>query len=245
MKYKKFYIILLSIVITNYIFWFYQLNFCTINPHLLKSIILVIPITFMISIVWLLKREKIKDILGIIITIGLIVISIVLNFFILVFVAVDEGTSYENNPLRYEHIYNIAGYDIYTYQFPNKIPNDILDSNNVRFFYCPQFLQGGFNLELLFEMDHSDIDSYISNFSHDIQKEIEINSENKHDLNSYGIHEPRFLFNNNEYDNFLKEAKFYILKSEPYKVNNWNHGIVQYMAKNELERRLLLVTQVW
>ncbi len=245
MKYKKFYIIILSILIISYIFWFYQLHFCTINPHLLESIILAIPIAFMILIVVLLKREKLKDTLGIIITIGLIVISIILNFFILVFVAVDEGTSYENNPLRYKHIYNIAGYDTYTYQFPNKIPNDILDSNNVKFFYCPQFLQGGFNFELLLKMDNSDIDEYISKFSGNIQEEIEINSENKENLDLYGIHEPRFLFDNNEYDDFLKEAKFYILKSEPYKVNNWNHGIVQYMAKNELEKKLLLVTQVW
>lgn len=245
MKYRKFYIIILSILIISYIFWFYQLNFCTINPHLLKSIILAIPIAFMILIVVLLKRGKIKDMQGIIITIGLIVISIILNFFILVFVAVDEGTSYENNPLRYKHIYNIAEYNIYTYQFPNKIPNDILDSNNVKFFYSPQFLQGGFNLELLLEMDNSDIDEYISNFSSNIQKEIEINSENKYDLSLYGIYEPRFLFDNNEYDEFLKEAKFYILESKPYKVDNWNHGIVQYMAKSKLKKKLLLVTQVW
>lgn len=245
MKYKKFYIIILNILIISYIFWFCQLNFCTINPHLLKSIILAIPIVFMILIIVLLKREKIKDMLGIIITIGLIAICIILNFFILVFVAVEEGTSYENNPLRYQHIYNIAGYNTYTYQFPNKIPNDILDNNNVKFFYCPQFLQSGFNLELLFEMDNSDIDEYISKFSSNIQKEIEINSENRYDLNSYGIYEPRFLFSNNEYDEFLKEAKFYILESKPYKVNNWNHGIVQYMAKNELKKKLLLVTQVW
>lgn len=245
MKYKKFYIIILSILIISYLFWFYQLNFCTINPHLLKSIILAIPIAFIILIVMLLKKGKIKDTLGIIITISLIIISIILNFFIFIFVAVDEGTSYENNPLRYKHIYNIVGYDTYTYQFPNKIPNDILNSNNVKFFYSPQFLQGGFNFELLLKMDNSDIDSYISNFNQNIQKEIEINSENKYDLNSYGIYEPRFLFDNNQYDYFLKEAKFYILKSEPYKANNWNHGIVQYMAKNELEKKLLLVTQVW
>ena len=43
-KYNKFYIITITLLSINYIFWFWQYNFCTINTHLICSLILIIPI---------------------------------------------------------------------------------------------------------------------------------------------------------------------------------------------------------
>ena len=46
-----------------------------------------------------------------------------------------------------------------------------------------------------------------------------------------------------------KGKKDYNLNSEfdynSYKPNNWNHGYVYYMAKNNNQKKLLLVTEVW
>lgn len=43
-KYNKFYIITITLLSINYAFWFWQFNFCTINTHLISSLILIIPI---------------------------------------------------------------------------------------------------------------------------------------------------------------------------------------------------------
>lgn len=37
----------------------------------------------------------------------------------------------------------------------------------------------------------------------------------------------------------------YLLESEPYNNNDWNHGYVSYIARNERIEELLIVTQVW
>lgn len=57
-KYNKFYIITVTILLINYIFWFWQFNFCTINMHILSSFILIIPIILIILIYCLTKKDK-------------------------------------------------------------------------------------------------------------------------------------------------------------------------------------------
>lgn len=60
----------------------------------------------------------------------------------------------------------------------------------------------------------------------------------------YGIYEPT-IFEDKEGEEFWKDSKIYLLGSESYKPDNWNHGYVYYMAKNENVEKLLLVTEVW
>jgi hypothetical protein len=160
-KYKKFYIITLILLLINCIFWFWQFNFCTINTHIISSLILVIPIILILLIYIISKKEKLKSNVGLGISVVLIIIFLFLNFFIFIFVTVKEGTTYENNPLRYNHIRSIAGYKSFTYQFPSKISQELLQKNKVEFYYTPQFLQGGFDFELLLEMEDNEIDDYI------------------------------------------------------------------------------------
>lgn len=245
MKYRRFYSITLIILLVHYLFLFYELNFCTINTHLVGTLIIFIPITLIIISYILAKKEKLNANVLLVFTISFIVIFLVLNFFIFIVISFEEAISYENNPLRYKHIYNIAGYSRYTYQFPNEIPNELLQNNKVQFFYCPQFLQGSFNMELVLEMSNEEIDNYISKYKNKVRKVIEVNDDISSLYGTYGINEPRWLFEYKTWEEFLNGCKIYLLESKSYKPNNWNHGYVAYMAKNEKLEKLLLVTEVW
>ena len=244
-EYNTFYIITITLLLINYAFWFWQFNFCTINTHLRGSFILIIPIILIILMYILTKNKKIKVITGKIISIILIILFFLFNFCTFIFVMVQEGTSYEDNPQKYKHICNIAGYEKIRFQFPDEIPQDLIQNNKVKFYYRPQFLQGGFCFELLLEMDNDKIDEYIEKYKGQVKEIIEVNEETHDDLyNKYGIHIP-VIFEYKEGKEFFTDSKIYLFDSEPYETDNWNHGYAYYMAKNEKLRKLLLVTEVW
>lgn len=244
-KYNKFYIITIALLSINYAFWFWQFNFCTINTHIISSFILFIPIISITLMYFLTKNEKIKVRKGKIISIILIILFLIVNFFTLIFVMVKEGISHEDNPLRYKHICNIAGYEKIRFQFPKEISQDLIQNNKVKFYYRPQFLQGGFCFELLLEMENNEIDDYIEKHKEYVKEIIEVNETNIDKLyDNYGIDTP-VIFDYEEENEFFDSSKIYLLGSKPYKINNWNHGYAYYMAKNEKLKKLLLVTEVW
>ena len=41
------------------------------------------------------------------------------------------------------------------------------------------------------------------------------------------------IFKEYEFERFSENATFYIFESKSYEPNDWNHGVIQYMAKNE------------
>ena len=241
----RFYTIILFLLIISYIFWFWQFNFCTINAHLLSSLILSIPIILIGLTFYLTKREKIKDKKGKIISIILITNFLILSFFVSIFVMVEEGTSHEENPQKYKHTYNIAGYKKIRFHFPTEIPQDLIQNNKAKFSYRPQFLQGGFCFELLMEMTNSEIDAYIEKYKELAKEKIEVNEKNYAELyNKYGIETPA-IFKYKEGKDFFINGEIYLFDYNSYKPNNWNHGYVYYMAKNNNQKKLLLVTEVW
>ena len=45
---------------------------------------------------------------------------------------------------------------------------------------------------------------------------------------------PYKLFEEKEdFDYFAEDANFYVIDSQPYEENNWNHGVFTYVATNE------------
>ena len=247
MKYKKFYIVLLTLLMLHYIFWAFEFRFCCINSHLIASAILFVPIGLIILICILCKKEELKAKVGIVLSIILLIFFGILNIMVFAFIIVEEGTSYEDNPYRYNHIYKISGYKSFTYQFPDKMPKEWLYKNNVKFFYRPQFLQGGFQFELLIPMEIEEMDNYITKYNDKVKEVIKVTDDNIYDLDkNYGISKPFNVFD--DYDKcaeYLVGSEIYLLDSKPYKTNNWNHGYVVYMAKNERLKQLLLVSEVW
>lgn len=244
-KYNLFYIITLTLLLINYIFWFWQFNFCTISTHLISSFVLFIPILLIILMYLLTKKEKIRVKKGKVFSIILIILFLVLNFYTLIFVMVKEGISHEENPLKYKHICNIAEYKKIRFQFPDEISQYLIENNKVEFYYRPQFLQGGFCFELLLEMENKEIDDYIEKYKEQVKETIEVDEANSNDLyNKYGIHIP-VIFEYKDGKDFFADSKIYLFDSKPYKQNNWNHGYVYYMAKNERLKKLVLVTEVW
>ena len=245
-NYKKFYKITITVLAIIYTFWFWQLNFCVINAYVLYSLIIAIPLVLIWIMYILTEKEKIKVKIGKIISIILILVFLALKFFIVIFVMVEEGVSYENNPLRYKHIYNIADYSKIRFHFPKEIPQDLLNSSKAKFYYRPQFLQAPFCFELLLEMNNDEIDEYIEKYKEQAKEIIEVNEENYNNLSGkYGIHGPHDIFEYKEIKKFFVGSKVYLFGSESYKPDDWNHGYVYYMAKNENFKKLLLVTEVW
>ena len=68
---------------------------------------------------------------------------------------------------------------------------------------------------------------------------------NEEDLKQYVIYKPYGIFKEDEYEKFIENAIFYIFESKPYKPDNWNHGVLQYMAENDELNQLLIVTEIW
>ena len=219
-KYNKFYIITIILLSINYAFWFWEYNFCTINTHIIVSFILIIPIILIALMYFLTKNKKIKVRKGKIISIILIILFLIVNFYTLIIVMVKEGTSHEDNPLRYKHICNIAGYEKIRFQFPKEIPQDLIHNNKVKFYYRPQFLQGGFCFELLLEMDNDRIDEYMERYKDQVKEIIETKGINFNDLyDKYGIDTP-VIFEYKEGKEFFTNSEIYLFDSKPYKPNN-------------------------
>ena len=245
MKDKKLYHILLTSLTIIYLFIVYEFNFCTIDYHIIESLVILIPLLICFMIYWLLKKSKIKNGLALVFTIILTISFFMVTFFSFVLLLWDEGTSHENNPWRYNHIKDIADYTSYTYQFPKELSEELLNDREVRFYYTPQFLQGAFQLNLLIELNANEMNKYINQYEGREKVIIDMKKSSENDLQQYVIYGPYGIFKENEYEDFIKDATFYIFESKPYKPDNWNHGVMQYMAKNEKLNRLLLVTEVW
>ena len=95
------------------------------------------------------------------------------------------------------------------------------------------------------EMTNSEIDAYIEKYKELAKEKIEVNEKNYAELyNKYGIETPA-IFKYKEGKDFFINGEIYLFDYNSYKPNNWNHGYVYYMAKNNNQKKLLLVTEVW
>lgn len=244
-KDKKMYLIALTLLVIVDLFLVYQFIFCTIRYHIIESIVVTIPLIICIIIYWLLNKEKIKvklaQTLFVISTICFFNIAII-GFVMVLF---SEGISHEENPWKYNHIKEIAGYMSYTYQFPKELSNDYLNDRKIKFYYTPQFLQGPFQLKLLMELNENEISDYIKTYKNNTKIVMNMKECNEEDLKQYVIYEPYGIFKEDEYEKFIENAIFYIFESKPYKPDNWNHGVLQYMAENDELNQLLIVTEIW
>ena len=95
------------------------------------------------------------------------------------------------------------------------------------------------------DLDDNEINNYIEKYEDKAKIIIDMKENDKSEIQQYIVSEPYGIFEYDDYEEFIKKAKFYIFESEPYEPDNWNHGIMQYMAKNEDINQLLLVTKIW
>ena len=80
---------------------------------------------------------------------------------------------------------------LYTRKNVDEIPQDLIQNNKVKFYYRPQFLQGGFCFELLLEMENKEIDDYIEKYKEQVKEIIKVDEANSNDLyDKYGIDLP-------------------------------------------------------
>ena len=95
------------------------------------------------------------------------------------------------------------------------------------------------------ELNENEISDYIKPYKNNTKIVMNMKECNEEDLKQYVIYEPYGIFKEDEYEKFIENAIFYIFESKPYKPDNWNHGVLQYMAENDELNQLLIVTEIW
>lgn len=217
---------------------YYNLAFKCINRYFFKGLIFFIPILFFIILTYLFSKEKINKNVTILLTIIIILISIFGGTIILTKIMVEDLTSEVIDIGEYERILSLENYEKILYQFPKKIPSNV---QNARYFYRPQFLQGGMRMELTLEIDENMINSYINKYKY--KKIINLQDSNSYNqLKDIGI----FDLGNNTYENIKNEnATVYIIDSKPYKDNDWNHGYAIFIAVNNQKNKILFQSELW
>lgn len=98
----------------------------------------------------------------------------------------DEGTASVNNPLRYNELRNHVGYNKYIAHFPQILSKDVLEKGTTVFYYCPQFLQGGFCFDLLIECSDEEIDYYTNKYEQKAVQVLNYSSEDYWKVDTFG-----------------------------------------------------------
>ena len=244
---NKFSYFSLTIMILVYAFNIYFYVFETINIHFLELFILLGPIVIVMTISLLSSRVKLSKKVIKVVIIFTIVVFVLLEFWTFIWIMIKEGSSYEDNVHKYNHIINVAGNSSYIYQFPKKIDDEFITKYNPKFYYAPQFLQAPFKLELLLNnCTEGDMLKFVENKN--IQNKFEIrNEENIEEL--FQEHNA-FLLNicsidDEEYINFFNNSKVYIIESKANESSNWNHGYGIYIIYNKNPKQILYLSQKW
>ncbi len=219
-------------------------NYCTINKQIEITAIVGIPI--LSSLLFLLikvdsKTKKIVTILlSIINTIAFFAI-ILISFVALLWI---EGITEIDDPLRYNELRNSVGYFEFIEHFPKELSKDVMEKTTTQFFYRPQFLQGGFNFELLIEQSEQELGSIAKKYEKEANNIIVGNNDDFSDVRTFGY--PHTFFDGyEEFDEFIQNSTIYLIDCRPYEENNWNHGVYTYVAINRMNEKVLYFTEVW
>jgi len=231
-------LLILSILI--FLFLYYNLTFKCVNRYWFEGLIFGIPSLILLAIAYLFYQKEISGKVAISFSIIILIASIIVLSIAFMVIVITDLTSEVTDIKEYKRILNLEVYDEMLYQFPKEVPKN---AENVKFFYRPQFLQGGMQMELKMTLDEQIINSYIVNFK-DKCKQI-INIDNKEvlwDLDNVGI----FTLGDHVVEERIEKGfTIYLLESEPYKTNNWNHGYVIFIAVNDAKTEILFQSEVW
>ena len=125
----------------------------------------------------------------------------------------------------------------YVDHFPEMIP---FKASNIKFYYRPQFLQGGMEFQLKMFLPKEDIEFYRNKYSNTCIKILDTNDIEA--LNEFGI----FTVGNYVSDkSILPDSSLYLIKNRQDVYYSWNHGAVAFVAVNEISNYILFQTEIW
>jgi hypothetical protein len=155
-----------------------------------------------------------------------------------------EDTTEIDDPLRYNELRHSVGYSEYIEHFPDELSTEVMEKATTQFFYRPQFLQGGFNFELLIEQSEQELGNIAKKYDKEGIDIIEGNSDDLSDVSTFGY--PHTFFDGyEEFNEFIQNSTIYLIDCRPYEENNWNHGVYTYVAINRMNEKVLYFVEVW
>ena len=152
---------------------------------------------------------------------------------------IKDLTSEVTNVNEYKRMLSLESYEKALYQFPKEIPKE---ASNVQFFYRPQFLQGGMQMELKMTVDEETINSYINKYEESCERIMNTNEYESWEFSNVGIYNIGGHVNN---ENHEEDFTVYLIESKPYKEDNWNHGYVIFIAVNNAKNEIIFQSEVW
>jgi len=229
---------IVSLLLFMVVYW--AVTQTTVEPYYLKGLIFIVPFICFAMVLYLALNNKIKIATSYIATGVLIVILGIVMFIAFFNISIDSATTVTTDISRYERALKLS-------HFPGKLletfPDKIQDNaKNTKFFYTPAFGQGGKEIALKFETDSYSIKKYISEFS---QKAKWVGKVNDSEANKYGVNNGQFSLFEYTYSGLPKDYIIYVIFSESYQKDNWNHGKISLVAINEQNNEIMFLAEDW
>jgi hypothetical protein len=228
---------IISFVLFIAVYWFVTVT--AIEPYYFKGLIFAIPFVCFGMITLFSATGKLKIVISSVITVILIFVLGFAMFLALVFVAFDTATTVTTDIGKYEKVLKMTGYPnspIAKY-FPGEIPSN---AKKIVFSYNPACLQGGENFNLKFETDTDSIKNCIEQFT---QKAKWIGKPSDNEVKTNGVSLGSFhIFG---YNNLPEDFTIYLIVSQPYHPNDWNHGALSLVAISKERNEIIFLGEHW
>lgn len=228
---------IISFVLFVGVYWFVTAR--AIEPYYFAGLIFAVPFIFFGIITFFTVTGKLEVIISYVITCVLIFLLFFGEIFAFCFLVIDAATTTTTDIGKYERVLKFTGYpkDKLTKYFPNKIPDN---AKNIVFSYNPAFLQGGEIFGLKFEIDSDFINSYIEKLSNKVKW---MGKPDDDEVIENGIYSNSFDILG--YSNLPRDFTIYLIGSEPYRPNNWNHGKFSLVAISRQRNEIIFLAEDW
>lgn len=228
---------IISFALFTYLYWLFTGN--AIEQFYFEPLIFAVPFVCFGITTFLVVIGKLRNVIANVIILGLTLVLGLALYFIFIFMAIQQAITVTTDIGKYERVLKMTGYpnnQLIKY-FPAKIPES---AKNIKFSYCPAFLQGGENFNLEFETDSDSIIKYINEFSENAKWTGKW-SENKTEKN--GIMDGTFGSDN--YFELQEDFTIYLFDSKSYRPNDWNHGYLSVVAISKQKNVIIFHSEQW
>ncbi|MDN6409718.1 MAG: hypothetical protein L0J76_06405 [Tetragenococcus halophilus] len=216
---------LLAFLSFVYVYWL--LTYRAIHPFYFRGLLFAIPFIVLGVISYLTAQGKIQWIASIIITLLFSVTFLVASLNGLFYLSFEATKVNKIDIENYERILRLSD-DSLTKHYPKEIPDH---AKNVRISHQSPFVQAGEIFQLRFQTDAERIKDYQEEFA---KKAIKVGTIEE-------IEEGAIF----KHSDLPFKSIIYLLVSEPYQANNWNHGEYSLVAINEETNEIVFLMEDW
>ncbi len=192
------------------------------------------------AITYFTAKARISTSLSAIISGWLIVSFGILAVCLFAFIILDSATTTTTDVSRYKQALTQMGYPSnLTNAFPPEIPEK---AENIKFSYHPAFGQGGEQLTLRFETDADAVRSYQQFLT---EAAVWFGQAGDKVGERYGIFDGTLNIFFDGRNKLPDDLVIYVVFSEPYRPNNWNHGELSFVGISEETLEVMFYAEDW